>query len=493
MCAFFFLLALAGGCYCVSLSIMKYLVLVLFIFCFELAAVGQGEPAHLAPERLCWVDSKDFAERDCSFLYEPGVRVKINAPAEGLMTPRKPVRLVFYALPNGNSTEWTFGKRMEEGDDWHFDIQHIGAQTRFLRAVDTLHSYVVVYLEAENRSWGAWRKAGPGRDHIIKELVEQIALLFSAGCSGEGCSGAGCSSASCSSASRAGAGCSGADCANQSMPQVELSSHSGGGNFIFGFMDACDSLPDYLCRISFIDSDYNWDDERYGPKLVRWLSGGAAATQHNTSCVGPHNAAVPATAAATHHTAAVPATDAATHHTAAVTATDAGTQHIGARPATQRQLFVACYKDYVALYNGKPFVSKKGGTWHRTKMMYNYLRRHLEGAQWSRGGGERAGQRGGQCEPRAGQGAKQCIVRRTWPCGEKREEKCNWQHCGQSNVTRTGQCYFYWKKNREKKIYHTLLVELNGFIHSELVGTPLEGDSYLFMGPRAYDSPNFLR
>ena len=459
---------------------MKHYFWVLIIFSFVSTAVGQGASAHLAPAhpatdhqqsttnnrlpapaqqlspaQLYWVDSKDFAERDCSFLYEPGVRVRINAPAERLMIPRKPVRLIFYALPNGNSTEWTFGKRMEEGDDWHFDIQHIGAQSRFLRSVDTLHNYVVVYLEAENRSWGAWRKAGPGRDHIIKDLVEQIALLFSSSCAG-------------------------AVCANQSMPQVELNSHSGGGNFIFGFMDACDSLPDYLCRISFIDSDYNWDDERYGPKLVRWFSGGAAATQHNTSCVGPHNAAVPATAAATQHTAAVTATDATTHHT-------------GAQPATPRQLFVACYKDYVALYNGKPFVSKKGGTWHRTKMMYNYLRRHLEGAQWSRGGGESAGQGAKQCEPRVGQGAKQYVVWRTGPCGVKREEKCNWQHGGQREEQRTGQCYFYWKKNREKKIYHTVLVELNGFIHSELVGTPLEGDSYLFMGPRAYDSPNFLR
>ena len=242
--------ALPRGCYCVSLCVMKHYFWVLIIFSFVSAAVGQGEPAHLAPAQLCWVDSKDFAERDCSFLYEPGVRVRINAPAEGLMTPRKPVRLIFYALPNGNSTEWTFGKRMGQGDDWHFDIQHIGAQTRFLRAVDTLHNYVVVYLEAENRSWGAWRKAGPGRDLIIKDLVEQIALLFSAGCAGASCAGA-------------------------AMPLVELNSHSGGGNFIFGFMDACDSLPDYLCRISFIDSDYNWDDERYGPKLVRWLSGGA--------------------------------------------------------------------------------------------------------------------------------------------------------------------------------------------------------------------------
>ena len=453
--------ALPRGCYCVSLCVMKHYFWVLIIFSFVSAAVGQGASAHLAPAhlpapaylsapaQLCWVDSKDFAERDCSFLYEPGVRVRINAPAEGLMTPRKPVRLIFYALPNGNSTEWTFGKRMGQGDDWHFDIQHIGAQTRFLRAVDTLHNYVVVYLEAENRSWGAWRKAGPGRDLIIKELVEQIALLFSADCSGAGCSGE---------------SSSGADCAGNSMPLVELNSHSGGGNFIFGFMDACDSLPDYLCRISFIDSDYNWDDERYGPKLVRWLSGGAAGTPHNTSCAGPRNTAV--------------------------TATDAGNQHTCARPATQRQLFVACYKDYVALYNGKPFVSQKGGTWHRTKMMYNYLRRHLEGAQWSRDGGESAGQ-GGE------QGAKQCIVRRAGACGLQREVQRSGQGTKKHIVRRggscAGQCYFYWKKNREKKIYHTVLVELNGFIHSELVGTPLEGDSYLFMGPRAYDSPNFLR
>ena len=142
--------ALPRGCYCVSLCVMKHYFWVLIIFSFVSAAAGQQTPA-----QLCWVDSKDFAERDCFFRYEPGVRVRINAPAERLMTPRKPVRLIFYALPNGNSTEWTFGKRMGQGDDWHFDIQHIGAQTRFLRAVDTLNSYVVVYLEAENRSWGA--------------------------------------------------------------------------------------------------------------------------------------------------------------------------------------------------------------------------------------------------------------------------------------------------------------------------------------------------
>lgn len=33
-----------------------------------------------------------------------------------------------------NTTEHTMGKRMQAGDAWHFDIQHIKAPTAFLRA-----------------------------------------------------------------------------------------------------------------------------------------------------------------------------------------------------------------------------------------------------------------------------------------------------------------------------------------------------------------------
>jgi hypothetical protein len=41
--------------------------------------------------------------------------------------------LILYALPNGNTTAQTMGKKIQPGDDWHFDIQHIKAQTEFLR------------------------------------------------------------------------------------------------------------------------------------------------------------------------------------------------------------------------------------------------------------------------------------------------------------------------------------------------------------------------
>ena len=84
-------------------------------------------------------------------------------------------------------------------------------------------NFITVYLEADTKSWGSWRKAEPTRDQKIKETVEYILSLFS-----------------------------------KYNPHIELNSHSGGGNFIFGFMDAVSEIPDYVKRISFIDSNYNW-------------------------------------------------------------------------------------------------------------------------------------------------------------------------------------------------------------------------------------------
>jgi len=68
------------------------------------------------------------------------------------------VLLIFYALPNGNTTEQTIGKVMKPGDDWQYDIQHIGPNP--FPAGDAQRSrVVVVYVEAQSRSWPAWRKA----------------------------------------------------------------------------------------------------------------------------------------------------------------------------------------------------------------------------------------------------------------------------------------------------------------------------------------------
>ncbi len=83
----------------------------------------------------------------------PDSRVMVNSPVKELINPNVHTKIVFYALPNGNTIEQTAGKLMTPSDDWHFDIQHIAAQTRFLRENDTKHNYIVVYLQASMKAW----------------------------------------------------------------------------------------------------------------------------------------------------------------------------------------------------------------------------------------------------------------------------------------------------------------------------------------------------
>jgi hypothetical protein len=72
-----------------------------------------------------------FGERIRVLDIYPGVTATLVAPAN--LDPEKRVDLILYALPNGNSTAQTIGRKLTEGVDWHYDIQHIAAQTRALR------------------------------------------------------------------------------------------------------------------------------------------------------------------------------------------------------------------------------------------------------------------------------------------------------------------------------------------------------------------------
>lgn len=307
----------------------------------------------MAYDLPCFVKSPYFAEQEMSYVYRPGINILVNAPSAAEFDKDKPTRLILYALPNGNSTDWTVGKLPAEGDDWHYNIQHIGAQTRYIRATDTECNTITVYLEADTKSWGRWRGVAADRDSTIKEAVEYIYALFS-----------------------------------EYHPYIELNSHSGGGNFIFGFIDAVAEIPEYVKRISFLDSNYNWDDLRYGGKLKRWLE-----------------------------------------------------------KSPENRLFVACYDDARARLDGKPFVSKKGGTWYRTHLMTRYLQKNLRRHGWNK------------------------IENDSTLCF----------------FTSDRQIQLYSRKNPERRIYHTVLVERNGFIHSTFSGTQYEDAGYCFMGERVYD------
>ena len=220
------------------------------------------------------------------YLYNPVNKaiIQINLPDSlHKIDNRKKTILVFYSLPNGNSIEWTMGKRMSLTDDWHFDIQHIAAQTRYVRQVMTDRNLIIIYMANELKSWPAWKKQQVDGPREIKRIVDSITGIFA-----------------------------------KLNPEVMLNSHSGGGSFIFGYLDAVTEIPTKITRIAFIDSDYGYEDSLHTKKLATWL-----------------------------------------------------------RSSRDHYLNVLAYNDSIVIFNGKPLVSPTGGTWYRTKLMQEKLSAHF--------------------------------------------------------------------------------------------------------------------
>ena len=199
--------------------------------------------------------------------------ININAPLH--FNKNGETFMVLFALPNGNSIEWTKGKRMKTGDDWHFDIQHIAAQTRFVRNLDKKNNYIVVYLMANQKSWPTWKRTIENSKVKIKNIVDSLTEIF-----------------------------------KEYYPKIILNGHSGGGSFIFGYLDAVEKIPDNIERIVFLDSDYGYEDSLHTKKFTNWL-----------------------------------------------------------QRDKKNSLFVLAYNDSIVVYNGKPLVSPTGGTWYRSRLM----------------------------------------------------------------------------------------------------------------------------
>jgi hypothetical protein len=278
-----------------------------------------------------------------------GVRIVINTPARDRFIAGRPTLLIFYALPNGNTIEQTIGKRLQSGDDRRFDIQHIGAQTRFLREAVTNRNVVVAYLENSLRSWPAWRKQNG--DSSIPSVLQAVKELFA-----------------------------------RKTVEVVLTGHSGGGSLTLGYMNTVADIPTEIRRMAFLDSNYAYETTNHAAKLVRWLQR------------SPHN-----------------------------------------------HLCVLAYHDAVALLDGKPFVSEKGGTWGRSQMMLKDLAE-------------------------------------TFPFTSSTNGSL------QVHTALHEQIQFLLLENPERKILHTLQVERNGFIHAVLAGAPLENRGYEYFGTRAYEN-----
>jgi len=185
--------------------------------------------------------SPHFGEQVKSELTDTGVRIITTAAGE--VYADRPTTVIFYATPNGNTAEQTLGCKLEAGMDWHFDIQHIAAQTRVLRKADPTHNYVLVCMQPQIKSWPTWRGNHTDSSAIIRGLIES---------------------------------------AMKGLPGTEISAvitgHSGGGSMITGFIEAFDAIPAWVARIAYLDANYSYsDDAHHGDKLLAWLKANPAS------------------------------------------------------------------------------------------------------------------------------------------------------------------------------------------------------------------------
>lgn len=169
-----------------------------------------------------------------------GIRSIWIAPAD--FDTAKPTLLILYATPNGNTIEQTLGTALAPGTDWHFDIRHIAAQTRRLRDQDRRENVVLVCIEAEGLSWPAWRQKHADNAAQIRAFVEAATARLP----GE-------------------------------KPRIIVAGHSGGGSFLFGYINGGASIPDSVERIAFLDANYSYSSaDGHGRKLMDWLKRDAA-------------------------------------------------------------------------------------------------------------------------------------------------------------------------------------------------------------------------
>jgi len=318
-----------------------------------------------------FIDGAAFAQEENFELTNliPDSRIVINSPRRELINPKRPTRIIFYALPNGNTIEQTAGKLIGQNpvagksdpNEWHYDIQHIAAQTRFLRENDSRYNYIVVYLEASMKAWTAHAAKHPDSPELYVHLVDTVCKIIAE------------------------------KYAPLKRQEVTLSSHSGGGRFLFNYIKGVEKIPAKVKRIVFIDSSYGYEDSLHAEKLVNWI-----------------------------------------------------------KSSKSNALAVFSYVDTTVRLNGKPVVSSTGGTGYRSKMMVDALmNRGIKLRSYS-----------------------DTTFRRFMGLG--------------GSGSAGGRVQILIKENPTGQIYHTVLVERNGFINSMLIGSPLEEKGYRFWGERAY-------
>ncbi|MGV3724724.1 MAG: hypothetical protein ACO1SX_27825 [Actinomycetota bacterium] len=202
-------------------------ILALLTVTAALAAPAAGQ---LGFQRRPW-----FGERVRLDRTKEGVRCALNLPAR--IDPARPTRLVLYATPNGSSLEETLGSERAADQSWRYDIQHAAAQTRRWRELNLRENVVLGCVEAEGKSWPAWRAKHPDNGTLIRQLVDAAVARVPG-----------------------------------LVARITLTGHSGGGSFMFGYINGGAAIPDQVDRIAFLDANYAYSDDDHAAKLLSWLN-----------------------------------------------------------------------------------------------------------------------------------------------------------------------------------------------------------------------------
>ncbi|WP_417396967.1 hypothetical protein [Gimesia chilikensis] len=208
-------------------------LLTLFIFTCH-SELGAEEPVWKNFTASPW-----FEEQISYQHLEPEVRAIIVAPLPRRIAVEKPTRVVFFATPNGNTIEQTLGCQKQEGHDWHFEIQQIAAQHRQWQAWNPRENLILVCLEAEGLSWPRWRARHSDNpvliQNIIRSILSEIPLK---------------------------------------TPRLTLACHSGGGSFMWGFLNGAEQISEQVDRFLFLDANYSFSvADQHGQKFLNWLQG----------------------------------------------------------------------------------------------------------------------------------------------------------------------------------------------------------------------------
>lgn len=183
-----------------------------------------------------WRPLHPFGERERLLEDAAGVRAILRIPDR--LDPAKPVPVIVFATPNGNTAEQTLGTATDAATDWHFDIQHIAAQVRYLRENAAMPNLCLAVVQAKSLSWPTWRRTTP-------EAARESRRLFRAWL----------------------------DAIPGHRKEVTLTCHSGGGSFLWAYLEGGPKVDDEVRRIAWLDANYSFEAASHRDALLVWMKG----------------------------------------------------------------------------------------------------------------------------------------------------------------------------------------------------------------------------